>query len=131
MRIPVLALSDPLLLEHQPGRVGIPSHRFACARTLEYLDQHRLTGVEIRRPRPATNEECAASMAPELVEALNALAGDGGDRRRHLRLAPDPRRCLPRRRRGGGRGGGGDARGGRGPRSLWCVRPGTTPSPTG
>ena len=74
MRIPVLALSDPLLLEHQPGR-GHPESPLRLARTLEYLDQHRLTGVEIRRPRPATNEEVRRVHGSELVEALNAFAG--------------------------------------------------------
>jgi acetoin utilization deacetylase AcuC-like enzyme len=74
VRTPVLALSDPLFLEHDPGP-GHPESPLRLARTLEYLEQHRLMGVEFRRPRPATMEEVCRVHDASLVEALNRLAG--------------------------------------------------------
>jgi acetoin utilization deacetylase AcuC-like enzyme len=74
VRAPVLALTDPLFLEHQPGR-GHPESPARLARTLEYLGQHKLMGVEFGRPRPATMEEVRRVHAPELVEELERLAG--------------------------------------------------------
>ena len=74
MRAPVLALTDPLFLEHQPGR-GHPESPARLARTLEYLGQHKLSGVEFGRPRPATMEEVRRVHGPELLEQLERLAG--------------------------------------------------------
>lgn len=70
MRTPVLALTDPLFLEHQPGR-GHPESPLRLSRTLDYLAQHRLTGVEFRRPRPATEQEVRRVHGPELVAELD------------------------------------------------------------
>jgi len=74
VRIPVLALTDPLFLEHQPGR-GHPESPLRLARTLDYLDQHKLMGVEFRQPRPATVEEVERVHGADLVEELKRLAG--------------------------------------------------------
>ena len=74
MRTPVLALTDPLFLEHQPGR-GHPESPARLARTMEYLGQHKLMGVEYGRPRSATMEEVRRVHGPELVEELERLEG--------------------------------------------------------
>ncbi|HZX41760.1 MAG TPA: histone deacetylase [Myxococcaceae bacterium] len=74
MSTPVLVLTHPLFLEHQPGR-GHPESPLRLTRTLEYLEQHRLSALEFRAPRLARPEEIARVHEPELLEEFNGLAG--------------------------------------------------------
>lgn len=71
---PVLVLTHPLFLQHQPGR-GHPESPARLSRTLEYLEQHRLPALEFRAPRLARVEEIARVHAPELLEEFANLAG--------------------------------------------------------
>jgi acetoin utilization deacetylase AcuC-like enzyme len=71
---PVLVLTHPLFLQHQPGR-GHPESPLRLSRTLEYLEQHRLPALEFRAPRLARPEEIARVHAPELLEQFGNLAG--------------------------------------------------------
>ena len=71
---PVLVLTHPLFLQHQPGR-GHPESPLRLSRTLEYLEQNRLPTLEFRQPRMARLEEIARIHEPELLEEFSGLAG--------------------------------------------------------
>src|SRR5678816_3360117 len=71
---PVLVLTHPLFLQHQPGR-GHPESPLRLSRTLEYLEQHRLPALEFRAPRLARPEEISRVHEPELLEEFGGLAG--------------------------------------------------------
>jgi acetoin utilization deacetylase AcuC-like enzyme len=74
MSSPVLVLTHPLFLQHQPGR-GHPESPLRLSRTLEYLEQHRLPALEFRAPRLARPDEIARVHDPELLEEFENLAG--------------------------------------------------------
>ncbi len=74
MSSPVLVLTHPLFLQHQPGR-GHPESPLRLSRTLEYLEQHRLPALELRAPRMATADEIARVHGPELLEEFRSIAG--------------------------------------------------------
>ncbi|HUM13751.1 MAG TPA: histone deacetylase, partial [Myxococcaceae bacterium] len=74
MSSPVLVLTHPLFLQHQPGR-GHPESPLRLSRTLEYLEQNRLPTLEFRAPRLARPEEVARVHEPELLEEFGGLAG--------------------------------------------------------
>ena len=74
MSSPVLVLTHPLFLQHQPGR-GHPESPLRLSRTLDYLEEHRLPALEFRAPRLARPEEIARVHAPELLEEFGNLAG--------------------------------------------------------
>ena len=130
MSSPVLILTHPLFLQHQPGR-GHPESPLRLSRTLEYLEQNRLPALEFRAPRLARPEEIARVHDPELLEEFGNLAGA------HVAIDVDTfaspsthdaalaaagagieavRRCSAART---------------GPPSRWCALRGTTPSRTG
>ena len=71
---PVLVLTHPLFLQHQPGR-GHPESPLRLSRTLEYLEQNRLPTLDFRAPRLARPEEIARVHEPELLEEFGGLAG--------------------------------------------------------
>ena len=71
---PVLVLTHPLFLQHQPGR-GHPESPLRLSRTLEYLEKNRLPTLEFRAPRLALPEEIARVHDPELLEEFGGLAG--------------------------------------------------------
>jgi acetoin utilization deacetylase AcuC-like enzyme len=71
---PVLVLTHPLFLEHQPGR-GHPESPLRLSRTLDYLEQNRLPTLEFKAPRLARLEEIARVHEPELLEEFGGLAG--------------------------------------------------------
>ncbi|RPH69923.1 MAG: hypothetical protein EHM78_13370, partial [Myxococcaceae bacterium] len=71
---PVLVLTHPLFLQHQPGR-GHPESPLRLSRTLEYLEKNRLPTLEFRAPRLARPEEIARVHDPELLEEFGGLAG--------------------------------------------------------
>jgi acetoin utilization deacetylase AcuC-like enzyme len=71
---PVLVLTHPLFLQHQPGR-GHPESPLRLSRTLEYLEKYRLPTLEFRAPRLARPEEIARVHDPELLEEFGGLAG--------------------------------------------------------
>ncbi len=74
MSTPVLVLTHPLFLEHQPGR-GHPESPLRLSRTLDYLEQNRLPTLEFRAPRLARPEELARVHEPELLEEFAGLQG--------------------------------------------------------
>ena len=74
MSAPVLVLTHPLFLEHQPGR-GHPESPLRLSRTLDYLEEHRLPALEFRAPRLARPEELARVHEPELLEELAGIRG--------------------------------------------------------
>ena len=74
MSSPVLVLTHPLFLQHQPGR-GHPESPLRLSRTLEYLEQHRLPALELRAPRLARADEIARVHGPELLEEFRNIAG--------------------------------------------------------
>jgi len=71
---PVLVLTHPLFLEHQPGR-GHPESPLRLSRTLEFLEQNRLPTLEFRAPRMARLDELARVHEPELLEEFAGLDG--------------------------------------------------------
>jgi acetoin utilization deacetylase AcuC-like enzyme len=71
---PTLVFSDPLFLEHDPGR-GHPESPARLQRVLAFLKEMPLPGVEMVRPRPATEAEVARVHSPELLAQLSAAAG--------------------------------------------------------
>jgi acetoin utilization deacetylase AcuC-like enzyme len=81
---PTLVFSDPLFLEHDPGR-GHPESPARLQRVLAFLKDQPLPGVEMVRPRPATEAEVARVHSPELLAQLAAAAG------KHVILDADTR----------------------------------------
>jgi acetoin utilization deacetylase AcuC-like enzyme len=79
---PVLVLTHPLFLQHQPGR-GHPESPLRLSRTLEYLEQNRLPDLELRAPRLARADEIARVHGPELLEEFANIAGA------HVAIDPD------------------------------------------
>jgi acetoin utilization deacetylase AcuC-like enzyme len=75
-------LTDPLFLEHDPGR-GHPESPARVAHTLEVLDRAPVPGVERRAPRDATEDELRLSHHAALVDGLRAFRGA------HARIDPD------------------------------------------
>ncbi len=71
---PTLVYSDPLFLEHDPGR-GHPESPARLQRVLSTLKELPVTGVEMVRPRPATDAEVARVHTPALRAQLAATAG--------------------------------------------------------
>ena len=90
MSSPVLVLTHPLFLQHQPGR-GHPESPLRLSRTLEYLEEHRLPTLEFRQPRMARIEEIARVHEPELIEEFTGLAGA------HVAIDPDTFATVQRR----------------------------------
>ncbi|MGO8968691.1 MAG: histone deacetylase [Myxococcaceae bacterium] len=71
---PTLVFSDPLFLEHDPGR-GHPESPARLQRVLSILKELPVPGVEMVRPRPATDAEVARVHTPALRAQLAATAG--------------------------------------------------------
>jgi acetoin utilization deacetylase AcuC-like enzyme len=81
---PTLVVSDPLFLEHDPGR-GHPESPARLQRVLTMLRDQPVAGAEMARPRPATDAEVARVHGSDLVARLAATAG------RHVILDADTR----------------------------------------
>jgi len=71
---PTLVFSDPLFLEHDPGR-GHPESPARLQRVLAMLRDQPVAGTELVRPRPVTDAEVARVHGPELVARLASTAG--------------------------------------------------------
>ncbi len=71
---PTMVFSDPLFLEHDPGR-GHPESPARLQRVLSLLADVPLAGVEMVRPRPATEVEVARVHSASLRTQLAATAG--------------------------------------------------------
>ena len=71
---PTLVFSDPLYLEHDPGR-GHPESPARLQRVLSTLKELPVAGMEMVRPRPATDVEVARVHTPQLLAQLAATAG--------------------------------------------------------
>jgi acetoin utilization deacetylase AcuC-like enzyme len=72
--MPTLVFSDPLFLEHDPGR-GHPESPARLQHVLSLLRDQPVRGVEMVRPRPATEAEVARVHTPSLRAQLAATAG--------------------------------------------------------
>ncbi len=79
---PTLVFSDPLFLEHDPGR-GHPESPARLQRVLSTLREMPVHGVEMVRPRPATEVEVARVHTAALRAQLAATAG------KQMTLDPD------------------------------------------
>ena len=71
---PTMVFSDPLFLEHDPGR-GHPESPARLQRVLSMLGDLPLAGVEMVKPRPATDVEVARVHTTALRAHLAATAG--------------------------------------------------------
>jgi acetoin utilization deacetylase AcuC-like enzyme len=71
---PTLVFSDPLFLEHEPGR-GHPESPARLQRVLAFLRDQPVAGVEMVRPRPATDTEVARVHGPAHRAQFAALDG--------------------------------------------------------
>src|SRR5271165_3545491 len=71
---PTLVFSDPLFLEHDPGR-GHPESPARLQRVLSILQELPVPGVEMVRPRPATDAEVGRVHTKALRTQLAATAG--------------------------------------------------------
>jgi acetoin utilization deacetylase AcuC-like enzyme len=71
---PTLVFSDPLFLEHDPGR-GHPESPARLQRVLSLLREQPVQGVEMVTPRPATDVEVARVHSTSLRTQLAATAG--------------------------------------------------------
>jgi acetoin utilization deacetylase AcuC-like enzyme len=72
-----LVFSDPLFLEHDPGR-GHPESPARLERVLSLLRDQPVPGVRMMKPRPATDAEVARVHTPSLRAQLAATAGKHG-----------------------------------------------------
>jgi acetoin utilization deacetylase AcuC-like enzyme len=72
--LPTLVFSDPLFLEHDPGR-GHPESPARLQSVLSLLRDKPVAGVEMVKPRAASEEEVARVHTPALRARLAALAG--------------------------------------------------------
>jgi acetoin utilization deacetylase AcuC-like enzyme len=72
--LPTLILSDPLFLEHDPGR-GHPESPARLQRVLALLRDQPVEGVEMIRPRPATDDEVARVHGARLRAQFASTAG--------------------------------------------------------
>ncbi|HEY0712684.1 MAG TPA: histone deacetylase, partial [Polyangia bacterium] len=73
-RRPTLLVSDPLMIEHDPG----PGHPERPARLASLLDNavaNPVPGVDSFTPRPATRAELTRIHDPGYVDAVLALSG--------------------------------------------------------
>jgi acetoin utilization deacetylase AcuC-like enzyme len=74
MNLPTLLLTDPVFLEHDPGR-GHPESPARLARITAELRERPIAGTVWGAPRPATDDELTAVHAPALLAGLASLAG--------------------------------------------------------
>lgn len=71
---PTLVFTDPLFLEHDPGR-GHPESPARLQHVLSLLGDRPVSGVEMVKPRPATEAEVARVHTVSLRSQLAATAG--------------------------------------------------------